>query len=599
MAALKILTDKLDAAMQRKANAEATAAKCEREKSLANRLVKALGAEGKRWEESIIVTEGLIGVVLGDVLMASAFVSYIGPFNIKYRNIIMRDRFAKFFKDNKIPVSENANPLSILTSEAEMAQWQNEKLPSDEVSLQNGAILTSSERYPLMIDPQLQGITWIKTKYASMDIQVTRLDNKKLINILENAVESGKPVMIENLQNTIDAVIQPVYSRAVTRKGKNVYLKMGDKDLSLHPNFKLIMHTKLSNPHYPPEIQAECTLINFTVTEQGLEDQLLTLIVKKERPDLAAEKEQLVKQQNEFKIKLKELETGLLTRLVTQQGHILEDIELIENLEYSKELSTEIKEKVEIAKQTSIQIEDASEQYRPAAERGALVYFMMIELVKIHQFYKFSLDSFIQVINRAIFIVASRMDPVKKPPAEGDENQDHEDQADTELTPRTLKKRVNNLIEEITFQAYDYTRRGTFEKHKLIIATMLTLRINKRRKLITEEEEEALIKKEMPLDPDSQPSNLASFMSESVWHAVQGLKKLAVFKDLPHALETEHLQWRKWYNDEKAETADLPKSQANCKGIHKLLLLRALRPDRLTIALKDYVKESLGDKYIE
>jgi len=64
------------------------------------------------------------------------------------------------------------------------------------------------------------------------------------------------------------------------------------------------------------------------------------------------------------------------------------------------------------------------------------------------------------------------------------------------------------LIEEITYQGYDYTMRGTFEKHKLIIATMLTLRINKRKKMITEEEEQALIKKEVPMEYDAQPPNL-------------------------------------------------------------------------------------------
>ena len=53
-------------------------------------------------------------------------------------------------------------------------------------------------------------------------------------------------------------------------------------------------------------------MINFTVTEDGLEDQLLALVVKKERPDLAAAKEELIQQQNQYKIKLKELETGLL-----------------------------------------------------------------------------------------------------------------------------------------------------------------------------------------------------------------------------------------------------------------------------------------------
>lgn len=106
----------------------------------------------------------------------------------------------------------------------------------------------------------------------------------------------GKPVLIENLENSIDAVIAPVYGRAIIKKGKNKYIKMGDKELSLHDKFNLYLHTKLSNPHYPPEIQAECTLINFTVTENGLEDQLLTLVVRKERPDLASQKEQLIQE---------------------------------------------------------------------------------------------------------------------------------------------------------------------------------------------------------------------------------------------------------------------------------------------------------------
>jgi len=76
--------------MKKKSDAEAAAAVAERKKSLATRLLLALGAEGKRWEESIVLTEQLLSVVLGDVLMASAFVSYIGPFNISYRNIIMK-----------------------------------------------------------------------------------------------------------------------------------------------------------------------------------------------------------------------------------------------------------------------------------------------------------------------------------------------------------------------------------------------------------------------------------------------------------------------------------------------------------------------------
>jgi dynein heavy chain len=136
-----------------------------------------------------------------------------------------------------------------------------------------------------------------------------------MVKTIEFAVEQGDPVLIENLQNNIDAVIQPVYARAIIKKGKSKYIKMGDKELTLSPDFNLFLHTKLSNPHYPPEIQAECTLINFTVTEAGLEDQLLALVVKKERPDLAAQKEALIQEQNGFKIKLMELESDILYKI--------------------------------------------------------------------------------------------------------------------------------------------------------------------------------------------------------------------------------------------------------------------------------------------
>jgi dynein heavy chain len=194
----------------------------------------------------------------------------------------------------------------------------------------------------------------------------------------------------------------PVIARQYVKRGKNLILKFAGKDLVLSKDFKLFLQTKLSNPHYPPEVQAETALINFTVTELGLADQLLALVVERERPDLARRRVELINQQNDFKIKLKQLEDDVLYKLATAQGDILENISLIENLEYSKKLSNEINEKVAIAKVTEAKINDTSEKYRPAAVRGALFYFMLSDMPKIHSFYKFSLESFVAVMNRAI-----------------------------------------------------------------------------------------------------------------------------------------------------------------------------------------------------
>jgi dynein heavy chain len=75
--------------------------------------------------------------------------------------------------------------------------------------------------------------------------------------------------------------------------------------MDYNPKFRLILHTKLANPHYKPEMQAQTTLINFTVTRDGLEEQLLAEVVKAERPDLEKLRSELTKQQNDFKITVK------------------------------------------------------------------------------------------------------------------------------------------------------------------------------------------------------------------------------------------------------------------------------------------------------
>jgi len=97
-----------------------------------------------------------------------------------------------------------------------------------------------------------------------------------------------------------------------SKKGKSFTVKLGSEDVELANSFKLYLQTKLINPHYKPETAAQCTIINFIVTESGLEDQLLAMVVKVEKPDLEQTKEELVSKQNQFMITLDGLETSLL-----------------------------------------------------------------------------------------------------------------------------------------------------------------------------------------------------------------------------------------------------------------------------------------------
>ena len=440
-----------------------------------------------------------------------------------------------------IPLSDSADPVKILTNVAEIAAWGAEGLPADQVSTENGCIVTSSARWPLIIDPQLQGIKWLRQKESGADrnLQVVRLGQNDMLRKLERALENGHTILIENIGESLDAVLNPVIQRAVIKRGKKMYIKLGDTEVEFHPNFKLYIHTKLSNPHYPPEIQAETTLINFTVTSKGLEDQLLSLVVRKERFDLATLSEDLVKQQNDFTIKVKELEDNILYKLATAQGDITEDVDLIEGLENTKRIANEIAIKQVQATATQAEIKKTSEKYRGVANRSSLLFFLMNDLVKIHTYYIYSLEAFTTVFYRGIDLVtAGKGLPAveKAPPGEGEaaaegaaEGEDGD--GSHEMTDAELAERCVVLIDSITRTVFNYIRRGVFEMDKLTVATLLTLRIAVNDGQLTQEEVDYLVEGKLSADPGNM-GPLFEWLPSAIWPRIKALEGLKRFQGL-------------------------------------------------------------------
>ena len=650
---------------------------CKNKLSLARRFIGALGSSSERWTLNIQEYNAQLDVIIGDILISSAFVSYCGPFPKKYREGI-KASFFEFIETNKIPKSETAmDPLKILTNDAEKAKWNNQKLPADPVSIENATILTNSERWSLMIDPQLQGIKWIKEKEKDNGLTLLRMNNKKLINIIGECIEDGKTVVLENLDEMIDATLSPIIGRNIYKKK---YYKLGNNQHEIHKNFRFIMHTKLSNPHYPPEIQAEACLINFAVTEDGLADQLLAIIVKMERPKLAQRKEQVIQEQNECKIKLGDLENQILTDLNTP-GDPLENEPMVERLENSKKVSEQVSIAMKESKEAEKEIAESSNAYSPAAVRGSLIFFLFTELYKLHTFYKFSLESFIFVVRRAIKDVAAKWkiklhpeekkkkdgeqkeegedkpkeeekkeekkeeevkgEPAKKEEAEkkegegegeekkegegegeekkeGEEGEgegeekkeenkeekkeeeEEEEVEDEDMTDQQRLQRVNDLVTAVTEFSFFYVRRGLFESHKLIFSTLLTFRILLKAGKIVPRELSFLIEgKKGELEEVSATTK--EILKDYQIANVKGLEELEIFSGLLDIISSnsESTYWRKWLKDEKAEESDMPKSMSKLTEFQKLLVIKALRPDRITSAITNYIRENMGDKYIE
>ncbi|XP_077979817.1 dynein beta chain, ciliary-like [Glandiceps talaboti] len=561
------LTAEFEAATAAKLKCQQEAESTAKTIELANRLVGGLASENVRWAESVSDFKEQALTLPGDVLLVTAFVSYVGCFTKFYRLEMVDNRWFPYLKalKNPIPITEGIDPITLLTDDAAIATWNNEGLPSDRMSSENATILSNCERWPLMIDPQLQGIKWIKKKYGD-DLRVVRLGQRGYLDVIERAISNGDTVLIENLEEEMDPVLDPVLGRNTIKKGR--YIKIGDKEVEYNPDFRLILHTKLANPHYKPEMQAQTTLVNFTVTRDGLEDQLLADVVAKERPDLEKLKSDLTKQQNDFKIILKELEDNLLSRLSAAEGNFLGDTALVENLETTKRTAAEIEVKVEEAKITEVKINEARELYRPAAARASLIYFILNDLNKINPIYQFSLKAFSVVFAKAI----ERAESAEE-----------------------VKERVANLIDSITYSVFMYTSRGLFEADKLIFTTQLAFQVLLGKKEINPIELEFLLR----FPAQGNVTSPVDFLSNPSWGAIKSLANMEEFRNLDRDIEGSAKRWKKFVESECPEKEKFPQEWKNKSALQKLCMMRALRPDRMTYAVRNFIEEKLGNKYVE
>ncbi|XP_038934021.1 dynein axonemal heavy chain 11 isoform X4 [Rattus norvegicus] len=533
---------------------------------LANRLVSELESEKIRWGQSIKSFETQEKTLCGDVLLTAAFVSYIGSFTRQYRQELVDCKWIPFLQQKvSIPIAEGLDMIATLTDDATIATWNNQGLPSDRMSTENATILTHCKRWPLMIDPQQQGIKWIKNKYGP-DLKVTHLGQKGFLNAIEMALAFGDVILIENLKETVDPVLGPLLGRNTIKKGK--YIRIGDKECEFNKNFRLILHTKLANPHYKPELQAQTTLLNFTVTEDGLEGQLLAEVVSVERPDLERLKLVLTKHQNDFKIELRHLEEDLLLRLSAAEGSFLDDTDLVERLETTKATAAEIEHKVIEARENERKINETRECYRPVAARASLMYFVISDLRKINPVYQFSLKAFKTLFHRAI------------------------EQADK---VEDTQERICALMESVTYATFLHASQALFEKDKLTFLSQMAFQILLRRNEIHPLELDFLLR----FTVEHTYSSPVDFLTAQSWSAVKAVALMEEFRGLDRDVEGSAKQWRKWVESECPEKEKLPQEWKKKSLIQKLIILRAVRPDRMTYALRNFVEEKLGTKYVE
>ena len=570
-------------------------------------LVNGLSTNQARWSanEKRLQSETL--TVIGDSLLAAEFVSYIGPFSAYFRNRLWREIWLPKIKEQKIPITEGIEPMMILSNSDTVAKWKNEGLPEDQMSVENASIITSSNRWPLIIDPQLQGGLWITGHVANPSnfkkkVTVESSDGspnqeleepEQLLRIslnadkwetkLEEAIQNGRIVLLENVTQDIDPSLDPLLSRAfIYKKGSSRPLIMFTKEepINYHKDFRLFLQCKISSPHFKPETSAQCSIINFIVTESGLEDQLLALVVDIEKPDLERKKTAVMKNMNDNAVELERLDKELLNCLSrANPDTILDDENLINTLSITKTTSQKIEKDTEEAKITEKKINEERNNYRPVAAEGSMLYFLIISLNAVDHMYQYSLESFQSFFNKGI----------------------HKTPHDETKPP---KERIALMVLIIRENIYQWISRGLFERHKIIFLTMLTFRLMQKKMLPQVDYTDKEMKYLLTCVPKIGVENpIKDWLKGAAWGNTLRLAEINGFEKLPESMGNELAsRFKEWYSEQNPELANLPPSWkfVNQQPFKKLLVLRALRPDRMIPALSNFIKDALpeGEKYV-
>eukprot|EP00928_Gymnodinium_smaydae_P099490 TRINITY_DN9509_c0_g4_i4.p1 TRINITY_DN9509_c0_g4~~TRINITY_DN9509_c0_g4_i4.p1 ORF type:complete len:1500 (-),score=412.36 TRINITY_DN9509_c0_g4_i4:427-4926(-) len=547
---------------------------CEVKLVRAHKLIGGLGGEKARWKQNVKDLTAQLALLPGDCIIAAGMVSYVGPFTADIRTEL-EEQWRGELVQLSMEHNEGCSMRAVLGEPVKIQQWVVASLPNDALSIENGIIIDRSRRWPLMIDPQRQANKYIKNmgKDTETGIDICKLSEKNFLRTLELGIQFGKWILLENIGLALDPALEPVLQQQKVKDGSGFVIRLGDKSITYSDTFKFFITTTLPNPHYSPETSVKVTLLNFAITPVGLEDQMLGIVVAKERPDLEEQKNELVVQNAKMNKMLKEIEDDILRLLATSEGDVLEDDTLVDKVTSSKEVSDDINQKQEAAKITEVEIDTARESYRPVAYRTAVLFFCIVELTNIDPMYQYSLQWF-----QKLFTISVDQSPKSD----------------------VFEERLQILKDFFTESLYQSICRGLFEKDKTLFSFALCVRILKGDNKMDDNELRFLLVGPTADLVENGPAVPAEWCGKQRWNEILTLSQLAPFAGFDKSFTRQLSAFKKIYDSVEADKERLPKEwEDKLTAMQKLCFMRAFRADCLKSAVITFISNEIGQKFVE
>ncbi|XP_037873641.1 dynein axonemal heavy chain 12 [Bombyx mori] len=534
----------------------------------AEKLIGGLGGEKVRWTVAAENLQTLYDNLAGDILVSCGIIAYLAPYTLPIRIEII-DKWRDLVIKLNMPHSEQFVFKDVLGTDIKIQNWCIAGLPRDLFSIDNAIIQDNSMRWSLLIDPQGQANKWIKTMEKTNDLQVLKFTDGNYMKVIETCLEYGKPALIDCVLEDVEAPLDPVLLKLTYLQGGKEFIALGDNVIEYHPNFRLYMTTKLRNPHYLPEIFNKVTLINFALTKDGLEDQLLGIVVAKERPDLQEKREKLIVQGAANRAALKQVEDDILRTLQETKGDILEDESAIEVLDSSKNLAIDIMKKQEASLETETIIEKFRLGYRPIASHSAVLYYCVTELPNVDPMYQYSLTWFIN-----LYIIS----------------------IENANKSKDLEKRLKFLKDTFTYNLYSNVCRSLFDKDKLMFSFIMCSKMMLSTEKMNVDEYKFLITGGIAVE--NHLKKPVEWLPDKAWDEICRLNDLKAFRAFRDDFVKTIIKWQEVYDDIEPQNKTLPGGwDERLTQFQKLLVVRVLRPDKLTIAVSQFLEKEMGRKY--